>query len=929
MVSGVIMNDQATTSRRSLIERCYRDDRPAARVLTLVVGALGVAVALWSGRIAPDCPDLHPVLSFRPTDVPGGLGNGSCQVTEAQLRGTYLADLLGTVIYGPALAALTLVWWRFGWRSRGQSSLRVARIAALVPIGGALVDAIENLVVLVGVDVDGAGLPDPARWAAVVLAVVGTTKWLFVGLWLLTIGLTLYGAVRFRRIALVDFDAPDRRSGSVPSDPPAAPAGTAVCLSGGGIRSASFAWGALSTLESSGELAAADRMYSVSGGGYAATAYTARAGFGTEHFFTVDHGPVTEATDTPYRFVRRWRKYLDHVRGGVLRGLVRVVGNLCMNLSVIVGGLFVLAVPIGLLARGRFGAVDAQADRDDFPWVEFRDGALLPTIGLLVVAAALVVLSLVLLQPRRRVALRAAGGVVALAGLAFVVTVGLPWVAIILDDILERDWTSVLPGVVTWLIGGALAWLRSRVGKKASRLGGVVTALAMVYALVLVTHWTIQSEGAWGYWAVLVAAVIVYLVVVDTYGVQWWSLHPLYRDRLAATFMIARCEPRTGRLLRRRAAAATPPGDTPDDGPRSVRSQRWQEWQRWTDLDDAGPEHVICAAAHRGHREVTGLTAVSFRYSTEGVEYFEPHLVGEGEVEVRRTGRDAAWFDRAVGATRRAPWGTERWLRPSVRSSLITSAAVSGAAFDSALGRKSQGSTDSLLAMLNLRLGVWLPNPEFEVHDQREFPKAGLRYLFHEVFGYYDIDDPFVHVTDGGHWENLGLTEALRDRHRRVIVVDATGGRVEAARPGEVAPGFDAFFEAQDLARIELHVEVRLDVDVMRPDPRTGRALTNWALGTIVYHYDAEHDWRRCDATSCPHGDLVYVRSVVSDRTPEAVLAHANVDRVFPAYATTDQFLTDHEFTSLVRLGETAMEGALRGYEAEQVARAAHARRFE
>jgi len=317
---------------------------------------------------------------------------------------------------------------------------------------------------------------------------------------------------------------------------------------------------------------------------------------------------------------------------------------------------------------------------------------------------------------------------------------------------------------------------------------------------------------------------------------------------------------------------------------------------------------------------VTGLRAVSYRFSRDGVDMFVPRIGAGGAVEVDRFSESAAWFDNAVGVpppdadgATVAPQGAldrlaKRITRPSARSSVIATAAMSGAAVNSAMGRHSKGSTDSLLAMLNLRLGVWLPNQRFETHDDKRFPKAGLRYLFHEVIGYYSAEDPFVQVSDGGHWENLGLVEAMRDRHQVIVVVDASGGSVEPASAGPAGEGFNELYEAIDLARIELHAEVRVDVEDLRPNPVTGRAKRNWLQGEVVYHTDPDHTWATCD---CPKGTVLYVKGLVSDTTPEDVLAFANVDRQFPDYSTADQFLSDAQFTTLVRLGDSAMKEAL------------------
>ena len=65
---------------------------------------------------------------------------------------------------------------------------------------------------------------------------------------------------------------------------------------------------------------------------------------------------------------------------------------------------------------------------------------------------------------------------------------------------------------------------------------------------------------------------------------------------------------------------------------------------------------------------------------------------------------------------------------------------------------------------------------------QDRFPKARLSYLVKEFCGIHDPSDPYVYVSDGGHWENTGLVELLRTQRsgdrmpREVIAIDADPG---------------------------------------------------------------------------------------------------------------------------------------------------------
>ena len=58
----------------------------------------------------------------------------------------------------------------------------------------------------------------------------------------------------------------------------------------------------------------------------------------------------------------------------------------------------------------------------------------------------------------------------------------------------------------------------------------------------------------------------------------------------------------------------------------------------------------------------------------------------------------------------------------------------------------------------------------------------------------------FFYVSDGGHWENLGLTELLRRRCTHIVAVDASG----SASLADIG-------RAMAVARAELGVEFKFD----------------------------------------------------------------------------------------------------------------------
>jgi hypothetical protein len=844
----------------------------AERGAALAILALGGVLLAWVGKLA-HCENAHLVLSLAltPDRVRSALGQG-CDIGD--IRTAILVDFVAIALYSTGLHLVLTRFWRYGWRSPSQSTKSVRTIVGLLPLVVGALDAVENVAVL-GALQSG----DLAHVHSVPLAIAGVAgvgKWMLASVVVLMTFLTLYGAFRFRSIELqATEDSAGRDQNAEP------PKGFAVCLSGGGIRSAAFAWGALAKLEDSGHFATADHLYSVSGGGYTAAAWSGRKGPDPQnprHFFALD-GADSDVT----KFVRSHRMYLGTDPGGVVRTGVRAVASILLNIAVILGGVTVLAIPLALFGRSRLALVT----RDSHTVVA---RAWLPSLSYLAVAVILLAVSTRLSGPVRQAVVRTALAIAAFAGLIAVVLIVVPWSALHLNVAQTRFKFAPL---VSWILSMVVAAVRQRFGKKVSRLGGVLSAVAMVFVALLLVQKAINSSYTSSTFFLLFGLVVAALVCVDFSGAQWWSFHALYRRRLARSFTIHR-------------------------GGRDVRAQTPDEWVRpleWRDREAIatpgnGPKHVVCAATHRRDNKVTGLHSISFTFASDGVRMHVPEFDPVGKVDVRTYSAGPEWLEKSIATN------TGRGAR---KLSIIGAAAVSGAAFNSAMGRHSKGTTDSLLAVLNLRLGVWLPNPRYTTLHGGAFPTAGLRYLFHEVIGRFDVLDPFVHVSDGGHWENLGLVEALRARHETVVCVDASGGMVEPLSTGPSARGFEAVYEAIDLARSELHYEIRINFDELRPDLRTGRCHQNWAVGEIVYHRNPDHDWRPaspngrgCDS-GCPTGKLVYVKALVSDRTPESVIAFANEDRVFPDYPTADQFLTDGQFDALTRLGESAMDGALTG----------------
>ena len=108
--------------------------------------------------------------------------------------------------------------------------------------------------------------------------------------------------------------------------------------------------------------------------------------------------------------------------------------------------------------------------------------------------------------------------------------------------------------------------------------------------------------------------------------------------------------------------------------------------------------------------------------------------------------------------------------------SLGTALAISGAAASPNMGYNSSPLVTLLLALFNVRLGWWLgnPGPQGEPSYYRsDGPKIAIEPFIAEMFGLTTDDGRYVYLSDGGHFENLGLYEMIRRRCRCIVVSDA------------------------------------------------------------------------------------------------------------------------------------------------------------
>ena len=219
--------------------------------------------------------------------------------------------------------------------------------------------------------------------------------------------------------------------------------------------------------------------------------------------------------------------------------------------------------------------------------------------------------------------------------------------------------------------------------------------------------------------------------------------------------------------------------------------------------------------------------------------------------------------------------------------------ATSGAAVSPNQGYHSSPAVSFLLTVFNVRLGRWCPNPsQASAAQMREMsPPVSWRYLLDELFGRTNSRSRFVYLSDGGHFENLGIYELARRECALIIACDA--GQDEHMT-------FEDLGNAIRKCRIDLGAEIRIDVDSIRIDATTGYSPSCCQMGDIFY-------------ASGKRGRLLYLKPCLRGHgaEPVDVLQYKAANPSFPHQSTLNQWFDESQFESYRKLGLCIGETAL------------------
>ena len=271
-------------------------------------------------------------------------------------------------------------------------------------------------------------------------------------------------------------------------------------------------------------------------------------------------------------------------------------------------------------------------------------------------------------------------------------------------------------------------------------------------------------------------------------------------------------------------------------------------------------------------------------------------LIGSDERTYRLRGGDSFILSPLYCGSNATGWQpTARFMGNEL--TVPTAMAISGAAANPWTASGGIGVTRNplvgmLMALMNLRLGFWLPNPKDEAHCKDRFrPNHFNPGLKEVVGGNLRENSPVCLLSDGGHFENLGLYELVRRKVRLVVLCDGTADPDYAFADLHNAM---ARIWADFGARIEFDKDTLLQkfmpsIDAVYPrDVRLSECA--YAVAQIIY---ADHTI----------GHLVYLTTALCKGARLKLLGYKGANRDFPDQSTADQFFDEEQFEAYRELG--------------------------
>ena len=679
-----------------------------------------------------------------------------------------------------------------------------------------------------------------------------------------------------------------------------------LALSGGGIRSATVALGVMQALAEAGKLRKFDYLSTVSGGGYIGSSLTwftstfTNPPFGTDAAtFPYGIDPPSAAFAPPLGNAQKILIYLRQHGNFLIPGQgINVFSGVGMVLRGILVNLFIW---LPLTCFFMLALIALSFHR----WS-------LPVAGISVLALCLVglVYSWITGRPRKRASINVAapiGTFIDSYGFRRFLDSWSKWFVLVPAFLLLL---GLVPHV-SWLVQG---WIKT--ASIASIVGGAATGF--------MTFWQSRQNGKGGglpaFMPAIVAALLLYGVLVlahhyadaiaNTPVVPGWaqfikdavdwlvSLLPGFLATPLAGFVgwLSRSAPVNAWLvefLMLWCAVAVFTAECANLNYTTIhrfyRDRLMESFMPdWKDAvaNTTGPSKVADVARLSSMCDVTAANGPYHIVNTNVIlnDSLTP-------VWRQRGGDGFILSPRYCGSSATGWIPTRDWMSDVM--TLSTAMAISGAAANPGTGVGGVGPGRNpmvglLMALLNLRLGFWVSNPD-RMKGGEPRP-THFDPTLRELLGRSRAElERIIQLSDGGHFDNLGLYEMVRRKVSLVVVSD--GG-------ADPKYGFGDLLSVLPRLRADLGTTITFDfvngLDGMIPTPAAlgtprypgGRDLSRQGFALATIHYPGN---------TAP-GVLIYLKAAVLPHMDTELLGYKGQVDDFPNESTLDQFYSEAKF---------------------------------
>ena len=330
-------------------------------------------------------------------------------------------------------------------------------------------------------------------------------------------------------------------------------------------------------------------------------------------------------------------------------------------------------------------------------------------------------------------------------------------------------------------------------------------------------------------------------------NINKFSLHDMYRNRLIRAYLGASNQVRD-------ASKFTGLSNTDNI--------------KMRDLRDTRPFHVVNIALNL-------VSGERLAWQQRKAQSFTVSPLYSGNFQLGY--RDSAQYGSATGIT------------------LGTAVTISGAAASPSMGYHSSPIVGLIMTLFNARLGVWLGNPgrAGERTWKQSGPRSAVGSLVKEAFGLTTNTSAYVYLSDGGHFENLGLYEMVLRRCRQIVLVDGSA---------------DPKFHYEDLANAMRKIRIDLNIPIEFPCEHIEflRKRTRRCAVAAIRYSEADG--------VCQDGVLVYVKPMLLGNEPPDLESYAAENPTYPHQSTANQWFNESQTESYRMLGLHSIDDIASGW---------------